>query len=118
MYVSVFAPEQATGYAKKLFENLTRGWGDETRALNEAARMAGMTPSAFKRLMKGQNKIVEVGVFGRVRAAYLDHCERLIKHLQHEVEADQMRYGNDPFEDISADISALAEKIKRAKEGR
>lgn len=116
--LDAFSPDQTRQYAQKLFKLRVNGWGDETNALNECARVTSMTPLSFKRLMAGKTKDPSVGVFGRVRAAYLDFCARKVMELQNEIELERARFGDEPFDDLVAEAAALAAKIQAKREGR
>lgn len=116
--VDAFSPDQTRQYAEKLFKLRVKGWGDEMNALIECARLTNMSPLSFKRLMAGKTKDPSVGVFGRVRAAYLDFCARKVMELQNEIERERVRFGDEPFDDLVAEAAALAAKIQAKREGR
>jgi hypothetical protein len=93
----------------------SRGNGDQLNALERVARNCGMGSRALRRLINGETKDPSISVFGRVRAAYLDLCERQIAKLKHEVEVDMARYGDAAFADLGEEIQALAAKVRQAK---
>jgi len=113
--VDAIGLERAAQYATKMFQRRVAGWGDEDRALAEVSGWCGMSPRSFKRLMKGQTKDVGLGLFGRVRSAYLNYCLSLIRQLKHEVEIDEEIYGHAALGDIIADVEALEAKALAAK---
>jgi hypothetical protein len=114
--VEAITPEHTRQYAVKMYELRYRGWGDETRALEEVARWCGMTPRSLKRLIKGETKEPGLSVFNRVRSAYLGYCDRLITKLQNEVHADLERYGPDAsLASIADELEALETKVQQAK---
>lgn len=113
--VDAFSPDQARDYAKHLFRLRVRGWGDETRALEDCASMSRMTPISFKRLMAGKTKEPTLGVFGRVRKAYLDCCAREAAKLMAIVAAEEARTSNVHVQDIGDQVSALVARIEAAR---
>lgn len=116
--VDAFSPDRASGYAKKLFEMRVKGWGDAPDAIKECARWSNMSPRSFERLMKGEFKDPGMSIFGRVRAAYLEYCRQQVEKLQHEIHVEMKRSGDEPFEDLAAEASALAAKIEAARQRR
>ena len=85
-------------------------------ALTVIARRYGFTQAQIKHLRGGRAKDVRLSVFMRIRAAYLDHCDKMMARLIHEIETEKSRFGSEHFQDLDAEASALAEKIKAAKE--
>ncbi|QWW75892.1 hypothetical protein [Agrobacterium pusense] len=113
--LEMFSPDIAREYGRKMLEIETRGNGDQMNALERVAREVGMKPRALRRLINGET-MPTLTVFGRLRAGYLNLCERRIKRLQHDLEVEKGRFGSDPFADIDGRISALADEVRRAKE--
>lgn len=116
--VDAFSPDRASGYAKKLFEMRVKGWGDAPQAMKECAARSKMTPRSYERLMKGEFKDPGMSIFGRVRKAYLDFCHEQVERLQHEIQVEMKRSGDEPFEDLAAEAEALAAKIEAARQRR
>jgi hypothetical protein len=116
--VDAFSPDKASGYAKKLFEMRVKGWGDAPDAMKECARRSRMSPRSYERLMKGETKDPGMSIFGKVRKAYLDFCHEQVERLQHEIAIEMTRSGDEPFEDLAAEASALAAKIEAARQRR
>jgi hypothetical protein len=112
-----FTADFTAEYARKIVEIETRGNGDQLNALERAGRRCGMSARALRRLINGETKDPGISIFGKVRKAYLDLCESQINKLIHEVEADKKRFGDAAFADIGEEVQALAEKLRRAKEG-
>lgn len=117
MYVvDAFSPgDDARAYAEKLFQLRVKGWGDENRALDDCASMSRMSSLSFKRLMSGKTKEPTVGALGRVRAAYLTYCEKLVARLQHEIEIEKKVHGDDALDGLGDEAAALMEKVQAAK---
>lgn len=113
--VDAFSPEDARDYAQKLFRLRVQGWGDEGRALDDCAGMSRMTPLSFKRLMSGKTKEPTLGMFGRVRKAYLDYCARQVAELTAVIESEKARNGNVRIGDLDEEVAALASRIAAAR---
>jgi hypothetical protein len=114
--VDAFSPEMAAEYARRIYRRKYQNWGDETRALEDMSFLCGLNPRSLKRLMKGETKDPGIRVFGRIRKAYLDFCSRQLAELQTELEVEKARFGDAHFEDLDREVSALAEKLRAAKE--
>jgi hypothetical protein len=114
--VNAFTPDLAAAYARKMVERESRGNGDQMNALERVGRECGMTSRSLRRLINGETKDPGITLMGRLRAAYLRMCEREITKLKHEVAADKARFGDAAFEDFDAEIQAVAEKLRAAKE--
>jgi hypothetical protein len=113
--VDAYSPDRATGYAKKLFQMMVKGWGDHPLAITECAKRSRMSERSYERLMKGETKDPKLTVLGRVRGAYLDYCHEQVARLQHEIHIEMTRNSDGSFEDLAAEAEALAAKIKQAK---
>lgn len=101
-------------YAKKLFELRNRGWGDGTDAVEACAKMAGMSPRSFKRLMDGDTKNAS-SFFGNVRKAYLNYCAQMATKLQADIESERGKYGDVRIGDLADQVAALAQRIEAAR---
>lgn len=106
---------EAQGYVKRMLENEGSTWGNLSQALERIERRYGIPYWTLNNLRTGRAKTVEAGLFQRLRGAYLDHCERQIARLQHELEMEKERANNDLDADLLAQVQSLAEKVKKAK---
>lgn len=61
-----------------------------------------------------KHQVHPMTVEARLRAAYLDLCERQVAKLQHEI-AITRATGDDTLEDLVAEADRLAQKIKARK---
>lgn len=113
--VDAYSPEEAMLVAKKMFQRECAGWGDEERALTKLARQCGMTAISFKRLMKGQRKVVDVLLCKRLRLAYLSLCHNLMTQLQNDIQAIEEAYGHDAVADFMDEVEGLDAKVRAAK---
>ncbi|MDW9726332.1 hypothetical protein GOB91_29225 [Sinorhizobium meliloti] len=102
-------------YLDKMIEREAESSNRET-AIATIARRYGFTKAQILHLRGGRAKDVRMSVFMKIRAAYLDHCERLMARLIHEIETEKLRFGSDHFQGLDAEAAALAEKIRKEKE--
>lgn len=105
--------EAASEYASRLLEHEQRG-SDIEAALFRLEQRYGITPNQIMHLRSRRAKSCDVGLFARLRAAYLDLCERQVTKLQHEI-AITKATSDDALEDLEAEALRLAEKIAERK---
>ncbi|WP_313610765.1 hypothetical protein, partial [Rhizobium sp.] len=113
--LEMFSPELARDYGRRMLEMESRGNGDQLNALERIGREVGLKPRAVRRLINGETQPT-LSVFARLRAGYLNLCERQINRLQHDVAVEKARFGDAAFAGLDHEIQALAEKVHRAKE--
>lgn len=106
----------ATEYVQKLVRIETGTTGTKETAIAKIARDYGLTPSQLTHLYKGRAKTCDVGLFARIRGAYLDRCARALASLQHELAMEEALSGNALDQDLVDRTSALAAEVaaKRA----
>jgi len=107
--------EAASDYASRLLEFEQRG-SDTESALSRLEKRYGFSPNQIIHLRSGRAKSCDVGLFARLRDAYLDLCERQVAKLQHEI-AITKATSDDTIEDLVAEADALAAKIQAKKAG-
>lgn len=105
--------EAASEYASRLLEHEQRG-SDIEAALFRLEQRYGLSPNQIMHLRSKRAKSCDVGLFARLRAAYLDLCERQVSKLQHEI-AITKATSDDALEDLEAEALRLAEKIAERK---
>lgn len=110
--------EVATGYVRRMIEYETRGWGDMDNALDRLEVRYALPRWTLNNLRTGRAKSVEAGLFARIRAAYLDLCERQIEKLQHEIAIEKVLNEDDTFEDFEREAASLAARIAAKKAAR
>lgn len=106
--------EAASDFASRLLEFEQRGSSDTESALFRIEQRYGLSPNQIIHLRSGRAKSCDVGLFARLRAAYLDLCERKVAKLQHEI-AITRATSDDTVEDLVAEADALAAKIRAKK---
>ena len=110
--------ELAAGYVRRMVSRESSGWGDQTEALKRLARDYKLPFWTLNNLRIGRAKTIEAGLRDRIRAAYLDVCERQIARLQHELEIEKAAIGDDSLQDIDREAEALAQRLREAKAAR
>lgn len=105
--------EAASNYASRLLEMEQRG-SDGESALFRLEQRYGLSPNQLMHLRSRRAKSCDVSLFARLRAAYLDLCERQVRTLQHEIEIEKAT-SDDTLEDLEAEALALAQKIAARK---
>jgi hypothetical protein len=109
--------ETAGVYVRRLFERETRGWGDQTNAGRRLEARYGIRFNTLEHLRTGRAKSVDAGLFTRIRAAYLDLCERQVRLLQEEIATQKAIYGDDDYSDLDTAASELAARVQAKKAG-
>lgn len=107
--------ETASAYVKRMVEHEARGWGDQANAQQRLEVRYGLPFWSIEHLRTGRAKSVEAGLFQRIRAAYLDLCERQVAKLQHDIAVEKAMNSDDALEDLEAEAEALAARIQAKK---
>ncbi len=113
--VDMFSTDIAAQYGRKAVEIESRGNGDQLNALERVGRECGLKARALRRIINGETTPT-FPVFLRLRAAYLNICERQISKLQSEIQTEKARFGDAAFADIDSKVVALAAELRAAKE--
>lgn len=94
---------------------------DTEGAIARISRMYGIGCYQIEHLRRKRAKTVKMDLFSKIRGAYLDHCRKQIKKIEHEIMTLEAAGSHDSFEDLLNKVSALAQDIEKAKkmnEGR
>lgn len=110
--------ETAGTYVRRLVERETKGWGDQSNAGRRLEARYGIPFNALEHLRTGRAKSVDAGLFSRIRAAYLDLCERQIEKLQHEIAIEKAIYNDDCLQDLEREAQALAARVQAKKNAK
>ncbi len=108
--------DAATDMVRTMVQRESRGPGDLDNAMNRIEQRYGIPFWSMWHLRKGKAKTVEASLLARIRAAYLDMCQRQAASLLHEIELEAAA-GDDLDRDIATELEALVAKIK-AKRAR
>ena len=109
--------EEASRYVRGMVEAETQGWGDDFNALSRLGNRYSLSRWTLNHLRTGRAKTVEASLFSRIRAAYLDTCERQIAKLQHQLAIEKaMGATDDDLGDLEREASNLAARLKAKRE--
>lgn len=106
--------DAASDYARSLVELETRG-SDTDAALHRLEQRYGISANQIQHLRSRRAKSCDVSLFARLRAAYLDLCERQVNKLQHQIAIEKATQDDDDLRDLEAAAAVLAEKIAQRK---
>lgn len=109
--------ETASGYVRRMVEREARGWGDQSGALQRLEARYGLSFWTLEHLRTGRAKTVEASLFARIRAAYLDLCQRQVSKLQHEISIEKALNEDDSLQDLEREAEELAARIAAKKAG-
>lgn len=104
----------ASEYMRKMIAREMKGPNDLGPSMNRIEQKFGIPFWTQDHLRKGKAKTCDASLFARVRNAYLSHCERQLKSLQHEIEVERAK-GHDLDQDILAEVEALLAKVEARK---
>jgi hypothetical protein len=103
--------EAATDYVRTMVQRESRGPGDLDNAMTRIEAKYGLPFWTLWHLRRGKAKTVEASMLARIRAAYLDMCQRQASNLLHEIKIEAA-VSDDLDSDIAAELEALVAKIK------
>jgi hypothetical protein len=110
--------DAAGGYVRRMVATEAKGWGDQANAQKRLEDRYGLSFWALEHLRTGRAKTIEAGLFARIRAAYVDLCERQVVKLQHEIAVEKAISGDDTLEDFEREAASLAARIQAKKARR
>lgn len=106
----------ASEYVRHMIHRESRGPGDCENAMARIEAKYGVGFWTLDHLRKNRAKTCDVSLFARIRAAYLDSCERQVAKLQQEISIEKATSGDDTLEDLEAEAAALAARIAAKRE--
>ena len=109
-----FNTGRASRMARALVEAESRPGRDADDVAAAIEQRWGLSFWQVIHLAKGRAKTCDVALFGRVRAAYLNLCERLVTKLQQEI-AIEKAIGDDDLDSLEAEVRALVAKLEAKK---
>jgi hypothetical protein len=110
----LFSTKRAERMAKRLIEAETRPDRDAEDVASAIERRWGIGFWQLAHLAKGRAKTCDIALFGRMRGAYIELCERQVTKLQQEI-AIEKAIGDDTLEHLEEEARALAAKISARK---
>jgi hypothetical protein len=105
----------ASEYVRAMIHRESTGPGDYERAMKKIGARYGIGFWTLDHLRKRKAKTIDTRVFARIRAAYLDLCERQVSKLQHELEIQKAILGDDSLEDLAREAADLVARVKAKK---
>lgn len=111
---AIMSAAAATELVRKMIFEESRRAGDAENAMRSLDYTYGLGFWTLDHFRKGRAKTCDVGLYARIRAAYVDLCLRKIMTLQSEVR-NQVAAGDDTLSDLSDEIALLAQKISAKK---
>ena len=107
----------ATELVRKMIHVESVGPGDAENAMRRLERRFGLGFWTLDHLRKGRAKTINSVLLSRLRRAYIDMCERQLRHLETEI-ATEKAAGDDTLADLELEVAALAQKIATARARR
>lgn len=102
----------ASEYVRRMVARESRGPGDTQNAMSRLEQKYGIGFWQLSHLRGGRAKSVDVSLFARIRAAYLDYCEGQLRLLEHEIAVEKAINEDDSLEDLEREAAELAARIK------
>ena len=102
--------EAAAGIARELVE--MEGGGEA--GLYRLEQHYGLPANTINHLRLNRAKTCDIGLFGRMRMAYLDLCERQARKYLHKIETERA-LGNADDADLADRLRAIAAEIEARK---
>jgi hypothetical protein len=114
--VQPMSVEAATGYVRTMVQRESRGPGDLDNAMTRIEAKYGLPFWTLWHLRRGKAKTVEASMLARIRAAYLDMCQRQASNLLHEITIEAAT-GDGTDQDLVDRLGAILAEIQERKAG-
>jgi len=101
----------ATEYVREMVHLEAATSGTKEAALRKLARDYGLTVSQLTHLYKAKAKTCDVGLFARVRAAYLDRCAKMATRLLHKIEIEEASGVDVHNQDLVDRLAAIVAEV-------
>lgn len=79
----------------------------QERAYERLSRDYGLTVSQLTHLYKAKAKTCDVGLFARVKAAYLDRCAKMAARMLHNIQLEEASGGDADDQDLVDRLIAI-----------
>jgi hypothetical protein len=110
--------EAAADYASRVhrfIEAGARSDDDLDTAYDAFERQFGVGRWTIEHLRKRKAKSCDVGIYARLKGAYVALCERQVAKLQHEIAFEKATQDDDDLRDLEAEAARLAAKVQAKK---
>jgi hypothetical protein len=108
----------ASTYAREMVRLEASRVGNADVAMSRLEAKYGISRWQLDHLRKNKAKTCDVSLYARIRAAYIDLCERQVTKLQHEISIEKALNADDALEDLEREARSLAARIAAKKEAR
>lgn len=108
--------EAATDYVRTMVQRESRGPGDIDNAMTRLEAKYGLPFWTLWHLRRGKAKTVEASLLARIRAAYLDMCQRQASNLLHEITIEAAT-GDGTDQDLVDRLGAILAEIQAKRAG-
>lgn len=105
----------ATKYVQEMVELEVVTSHTKEAALRKLARDYGLTLSQLTHLYKARAKTCDVGLFSRVRAAYLDRCARMATRVLHNIQLAEASGTDAADQDLVDRLSSILAEVAAQK---
>lgn len=105
----------ASEYVRRMIHREGTGPGDCERAMQMIEAKYGIGFWTLDHLRRRKAKTVDVSLFARIKAAFIDHCGRQAASLLHEADMAMRIEPNDDVAAIEDEIRALVARLEAAK---
>lgn len=106
---------EASFFVRQMIHREAAGPGDAERAMARIEAKYGVGFWTLDHLRKGKAKTCEVGLYARIKAAFIDHCGRQAERLLNEAANAQAVGVNEDVAAIQREIQALQARLETAK---
>lgn len=106
---------EASGFVRAMIHREAAGPGDAERAMARIEAKYGVGYWTLDHLRKGKAKTCDVGLYARIKAAFIDHCGRQAERLLIEAANAQAVEANEDVAAIQREIQALQARLAAAK---
>jgi hypothetical protein len=106
---------EASFFVRQMIHREAAGPGDAERAMSRIEARYGLGFWTLDHLRKGKAKTCEVGLYARIKAAFIDHCGKQAARLLIEAANAQAVETNEDVAAIQREIQALQARLAVAK---
>jgi hypothetical protein len=106
---------EASYLVRTMIHRESRGPGDAERAMGRLEAKYGIGFWTLDHLRKRKAKTCDVGLYARIKAAFIDHCGRQAARLLQEAETAHLVEPNEDVAAIEREIQALVARLEIAK---
>ena len=106
---------EASFFVRQMIHREAAGPGDAERAMSKIEAKYGIGFWTLDHFRKGKAKTCDVGLYARIKAAFIDHCGRQAERLLNEAANALAVETNEDVVAIQREIQALQARLEIAK---